>query len=102
MAAVIPRPASKESTPVATPAVQILGAVLVFVALLLMGAAAAAFLLPKGTIPFFHLSRGPHKIGIPVGVSDGAATAATTTVQLIDEDCTFKWPSFVLGWDADC
>jgi hypothetical protein len=32
---------------------------------------------------------------------NGSATAATT-VQLIDEDCTFKWPSFVLGWDADC
>jgi hypothetical protein len=33
---------------------------------------------------------------------NGAATAATTTVQLIDEDCTFKWATFVLGWDADC
>ncbi len=81
--AVIPRPASKESKPVATPAVQILGAVLVFVAFLLMGAAAAAFLLPKGTIPFFHLSRGPHKIGIPIGVSDGAATASNTSAPVV-------------------
>jgi len=83
MAAVIPIPASKESTSVTRPAVQILGAVLVFVVLLLMGAAAAEFLLPKGTIPFFHLSRGPHKIGIPIGVSDGAATASNTSAPVV-------------------
>jgi serine/threonine protein kinase len=83
MAAVISRPASKESTPLATPAMQILYGVLVFAALLLMGAVTAAFLLPKGTIPFFHLSRGPDKIGIPVGVSDAAATASNTSVPAI-------------------
>ena len=101
MAAVIPRPASKESTPVATPAVQILGAVLVFVALLLMGAAAAAFLLPKGTIPFFHLSRGPHKIGIPVGVSDGAATAANQPASAAANQPSTNLVPAPAGSDAD-
>jgi serine/threonine protein kinase len=80
IAAVIPRPASKESKPLPTPAMQIVGGALVFVALLLT-AAAAAFLLPKGTIPFFHLSRGPDKIGVPVGVP--AATASATSVPVI-------------------
>jgi serine/threonine protein kinase len=82
MAAVISRPASKESAPVATPAMQILGGVLVFVAVLLMVAAGAAFLLPKGTIPFFHLGREPGKIGIPVGVPDAVATASNTSAPV--------------------
>jgi serine/threonine protein kinase len=83
MAAVIPRPVSKEFSPLPTPATQILHGALVFVALLLMGVAAAAFLLPSGTIPFFHFNRGPDKIGIPVGVPSGAATASTTSAPLV-------------------
>jgi serine/threonine protein kinase len=83
MAAVISRPAPKESTPVATPGMQILGGVLMFVALLLMGVAVASFLLPKGTLPFFHLSRGPDKIGVPIGVSDAVATASKTSAPVV-------------------
>jgi serine/threonine protein kinase len=79
MAAVIPRPALKESKPLPTPAMQILSGVLVFVVLLLTGVAAATFLLPSRTIAFFHLSRGRDKIGVPVGVPDAVATASTTS-----------------------
>jgi serine/threonine protein kinase len=81
MAAVIPRPVSKEFSPLATPATQILHGALVFVVLLLMGVAAAAFLLPSGTIPFFHFSRA--KIGVPVGVPNAAASASTTSAPLV-------------------
>jgi serine/threonine protein kinase len=81
--AVIPRPASKESKPLLTPPMQILGGVLVFVALVLMGVAAAAFLLPSGTIAFFHPSRGRDIIGVPIGVPDAVATASTTSAPVI-------------------
>jgi serine/threonine protein kinase len=81
--AVIPRPASKESKPLPTPAMQILHGALVFAAILLMGVAVAAFLLPKGTIPFLHVSHAPDKIGVPVGVPDAAATASTTSMPVI-------------------
>jgi serine/threonine protein kinase len=76
IAAVIPRSTSKESKPLPTPARQIVGGALAFLALLLTAAAVAAFLLPRGTIPFFNLSRGPDKIGVPVGVPDAATTAS--------------------------
>ncbi len=81
--AVIPRAASKESKPLPTPAMQILHGALVFAAILLMGIAAAAFLLPSGTIAFFHVSRGRDKIGVPVGVPDAVATASTTSAPVI-------------------
>jgi len=81
--AVIPRPVSKESKPLLTPPMQILGGVLVFVALVLMGVAAAAFLLPSGTIAFFHPSRGRDIIGVPIGVPDAVATASTTSAPVI-------------------
>lgn len=81
--AVIARPSSKESRLLPTPAMQILGGVLVFVALLLISAAAAAFLLPRGTIPFFHLSRGSAKIGVPIGLPDAVATASNTSAPVV-------------------
>jgi serine/threonine protein kinase len=80
--AVIPRPTSKESKPLLTPTMQIVGGALAFVALLLT-AASAAFLLPKGTIPFFHLGHVPDKIGVPVGVPDAVATASTKSAPVI-------------------
>lgn len=81
--AAIPRPASKESKPLPTPAMQILGGALVFVALVLTAAAVAAFLLPKGTIPFLHATRAPDKIGVPVGVPDAAAIAQTASAPVV-------------------
>ena len=83
MAAVIPRQVSKEPKPLPTPATQILHGALVFAVLLLMGAAAAAFLLPRGTFPLFHLSRGSDKIGVRVGVPNAAATASTASAPLV-------------------
>jgi hypothetical protein len=83
IAAVIPRPPSKESKPLPTPAMQIVRGALVFVALLLTAALVAAFLLPKGTIPFLHATRGPDKIGVPVGVPDAAATAQTASAPVV-------------------
>jgi serine/threonine protein kinase len=83
IAAVIPRPPSKESKPLPTPAMQIVRGALVFVALVLTAAAVAAFLLPKGTIPFFHATRAPDKIGVPVGVPDAAATAQTASTPVV-------------------
>jgi serine/threonine protein kinase len=83
IAAVIARPTSKETKPLPTPAMQIVRGALVFVALLLTAAAVAAFLLPKGTIPFFHVNRAPDKVGVPVGVPDATATAQTASAPVV-------------------
>jgi hypothetical protein len=81
--AMIPTSRPKEATPVATPAMQILHGALVFAAILLTGVAVAAFLLPKGTIPFLHVSHAPDKIGVPVGVPDAAPTASSTSAPVV-------------------
>ena len=85
IAAVIPGAKQQESTPLATPAMQILSGALVFLAILLTGAVVAAFLLPKGTIPFLGISQAADKIGVPVGVPEPATvpTASPTSAPLI-------------------
>jgi serine/threonine protein kinase len=54
----------------ARPAVQILGGALAFAALVLVGAALAATLFPNAR--FFHFTRSPDKIGVPIGVAEPA------------------------------
>ncbi len=85
IAAAIPIAKRQESPPIATPAMQMLYGALVFLAILLTGAVVAAFLLPKGTIPFLRVSQGADKIGVPVGVPEPATTApaSPTSVPMI-------------------
>jgi serine/threonine protein kinase len=83
IAPVTARLASKESKPLLTPAMQILGGALVFIALLFVGAGAVAFLLPRGTIPFLRLGRAPDKVGVPVGVPEAAVTTLTKSTPVI-------------------
>jgi len=82
-AAVIARPKPEGSRPLLTPATQVFCGVVVFVALLVMGAAVAGFWLPRGNIPFLHLSRSPNKVGVPVGVPERVATASATSAPVI-------------------
>jgi serine/threonine protein kinase len=75
LAAVTPGRAARKARVDVTPARQVGRGILAFAALILIGAVAAAFLLPEDVLPFHR--RTAENIGVPVGVPSPVVAAAT-------------------------